>query len=234
MLTLRKAQDRGHANHGWLDSRHTFSFGEYHDPAHMGFGPLRVINDDRVAGGGGFPTHAHADMEIVTYVLEGALEHKDSLGTGSIIRPGDVQRMSAGTGIRHSEYNASKTEPVHFLQIWVLPEKHGLAPGYEQKTLPLTQMKDSLHLIGSQDGRQGSVTVHQDVAIYAGRLTKGGCVTYSLQSGRAVWLQVASGIATINGTAVSAGDGVAVSQAFAIKIVGASDLSEILVFDVAA
>src|SRR5262245_19874399 len=160
-LRLRKAQDRGRADFGWLDSRHSFSFGHYHDPAHMGFGPLRVINDDRVAPGGGFPTHPHADMEIISYVLEGALEHKDSLGTGSAIRPGDVQRMSAGSGVRHSEFNASKTEPVHFLQIWVIPEKNGIEPSYEQKAFSAAEKRGKLRLVGSRDGRDGSVTIHQ-------------------------------------------------------------------------
>ena len=167
MLTLRRAEERGRANLGWLDSRHSFSFGHYYDPEHMGFGPLRVINDDRVAPGGGFPTHPHGDMEIVSYVLEGGLAHKDSLGTGSVIRPGDVQRMSAGSGIRHSEFNASKTEPVHFLQIWIVPERQGLEPGYEQKTFSAEEKRGKLRLVGSRDGREGSVTIHQDVDLYA-------------------------------------------------------------------
>ncbi len=167
MLTLRRAEERGRANFGWLDSRHSFSFGSYFDEKHMGFGPLRVINDDRVAGGGGFPAHPHADMEIVSYVLEGALEHKDSLGTGSVVRPGDVQRMSAGCGVRHSEFNASKSDPVHFLQIWIVPEKRGLAPSYEQKTFTDADKRGKLRLVGSRDGRDGSVTIHRDVDFYA-------------------------------------------------------------------
>ncbi|MGZ8300909.1 MAG: pirin family protein, partial [Rhodoplanes sp.] len=158
MFTIRKAEERGRTDFGWLDSRHSFSFGHYYDPDHMGFGPLRVINDDRVAPGAGFPAHPHGNMEIVSYVLDGALAHKDSLGTGSVIRPGDVQRMSAGTGIRHSEFNASKTEPVHFLQIWIIPEAEGLAPGYEQKTYPAEQKHGKLRLVASRDGREGSVT----------------------------------------------------------------------------
>jgi redox-sensitive bicupin YhaK (pirin superfamily) len=172
-LTLRRAEDRGHADFGWLDSRHTFSFGEYFDPRHMGFGPLRVINDDRVAGGAGFPTHPHRDMDIISYVLEGALEHKDTLGNSSVIRPGEVQRMSAGTGIRHSEYNASDREPVHFLQIWIIPERQGLTPGYEQKSFPEVDKRDRLRLVASRDGRDGAITVHQDVDLYATLLSAG-------------------------------------------------------------
>jgi quercetin 2,3-dioxygenase len=233
MLKIRKADERGHANFGWLDSHHTFSFGEYRDPNHMGFGALRVINDDRVAGGGGFPTHPHADMEIVTYVLSGALEHKDSLGTGSVIRPGDVQRMSAGTGIRHSEFNASTSDPVHFLQIWIVPETRGLPPSYEQKTIPAAA-NGGLQLIGSHDGRDGSVTVHQDVEIYSAHLAKAKTVTHDLKPGRSLWAQVASGSATINGEAVSAGDGVAVSDVAAIKIDGGEGGAELLFFDLVA
>lgn len=234
MLTLRKAEDRGHANFGWLDSRHTFSFGDYHDPNHMGFGPLRVINDDRVAGGGGFPTHPHADMEIVTYVLSGALAHKDSLGTGSVIRPGDIQRMSAGTGIRHSEFNASKSEPVHFLQVWITPSMRGLEPGYEQKSIVADEKRGRLRLVGSHDGRDGSITIHQDVALYATVLDQGERVTLPLAQGRSAWVQVATGAATVNGQALSEGDGVALSGVTQLEIVSKSGGAELLVFDMAA
>ena len=199
----------------------------------MGFGPLRVINDDRVAGGGGFPTHAHADMEIVTYVLEGALEHKDSIGTGSVIKPGDVQRMSAGTGIRHSEYNASKSDSVHFLQIWIVPEKRGLAPGYEQKTVA-GHKQGKLALIGSRDGRDGSVTIHQDVALYAATLGTAASVSHNLGGNRTAWVQIASGAAIINGVDVAAGDGVAIIDEAAIHIASAAADTELLLFDMAA
>ena len=233
MLTLRRAEERGRANFGWLDSRHTFSFGHYYDPDHMGFGPLRVINDDRVAPGGGFPTHAHSDMEIVTYVLEGALEHKDSLGTGSVIRPGDVQRMSAGTGIRHSEFNASRSEPVHFLQIWILPNKEGLAPGYQQKTFTEEAKRGRLRLVGSRDGRDGSVTIHRDVDLYAGILGEGDGITHELAAGRRAWLQVARGSVSLNGQQLSAGDGAAIETAGAISLAGSPVEAEILLLDMA-
>ena len=231
-LTLRRSEERGKANFGWLDSKHSFSFGHYYDPEHMGFGPLRVINEDRVAPGGGFPTHPHNDMEIISYVLEGALEHKDSLGTGSVIRPGDVQRMSAGTGVRHSEYNASKTDPVHFLQIWIVPEKKGIAPSYEQKTFAEADKRDELRLIGSRDGRDGSVTIHRDVDLYASVLTPGQSVRHVLRSGRGAWVQVARGSVTLNGERLQAGDGVAIEQPREIAI-EASHAAEVLLFDMA-
>jgi len=234
MLTLRRAEERGRANFGWLDSRHSFSFGHYHDPAHMGFGPLRVINDDRVAPGGGFPTHPHSDMEIVSYVLEGALEHKDSLGTGSVIRPGDVQRMSAGTGIRHSEFNASKTQPVHFLQIWIVPEKAGLEPGYEQKTFAEAEKRGKLRLVGSRDGRDGSVTIHRDVDFYATLLGEDEAVSHALKPGRTAWVQVAQGTVKLNGEQLYPGDGVAIEEAGEIALAGTSPDAEILLFDMAA
>lgn len=229
-LAVRKAEERGRANFGWLDSKHSFSFGHYYDPKHMGFGPLRVINDDRVAPSGGFPAHPHADMEIISYVLDGALEHKDSLGTGSVIRPGDVQRMTAGTGVRHSEFNASDNEPVHFLQIWILPEKKGLAPGYEQKTFSEAEKRGKLRLIGSRDGRDGSVTVHQDVDLYATILAKGEAVSHEIAAGRGAWVQVARGSAKLNGEALSEGDGVAVSTSGTLSLEATSD-AEVLLFD---
>lgn len=232
MLTVRRAEERGRAKFSWLDSRHSFSFGHYFDPDHMGFGPLRVINDDRVVGGGGFGTHPHADMEIVSYVLEGSLEHKDSLGSGSVVRPGDVQRMSAGTGVRHSEFNASKTDPVHFLQIWILPESSGLAPSYEQKAFSESDKRGKLRLIGSRDGRDGSVTIHRDVDLYATVLGDGDVVTHELKAGRVAWVQVASGTAMLNGEQLYPGDGVAIEEVGRLDLGGTSE-TEILLFDMA-
>lgn len=229
-ITLRNAGDRGTADLGWLDSKHTFSFGHYYDAEHMGFGPLRVINEDCVAPGGGFPTHPHSDMEIISYVLEGALEHKDSLGTGSTIRPGDVQRMSAGTGVRHSEFNASRTEPVHFLQIWIVPERQGLAPSYEQKTFTDADKHGKLRLIGSRDGRDGSVTIHRDVDLYATLLYEGESVAHEMAKDRGAWIQVARGAVTINGERLGAGDGASIEAAGRIVITG-TEFSEVLLFD---
>jgi redox-sensitive bicupin YhaK (pirin superfamily) len=234
MLKLRGADKRGRSNFGWLDSRHTFSFGHYYDADHMGFGPLRVINDDRVAGGGGFPTHPHSDMEIISYVLEGAMEHVDSLGTGSVIRPGDVQRMSAGTGIRHSEFNASKHELVHFLQIWIIPEKAGLAPSYEQKTFAAEDKPDGFQLVGSRDGREGSVTIHQDVDLYSARPGVGNTVSHEIRPGRIGWVHVARGTASLNGHNLGPGDGVAIEAPEKLELIGTSDNAEILLFDMAA
>ena len=234
MLTLRKADDRGHTDFGWLNSRHSFSFGEYHDAAHMGFGPLRVINDDRVSQGSGFPAHAHADMEIITYVLDGALEHKDSLGTGSVIKPGDVQRMSAGTGIRHSEFNASKTEPVHFLQVWILPKQRGLQPSYEQKSFAEHDTRGKLRLIGAKDGRDGAVTIHQDVDLYVAKLALADTVTHDIKPERTAWLHIATGRAVVNGLPVEAGDGIAVTGEDALHIEGQGPGAEVLLFDLAA
>lgn len=228
--TLRKANERGTADFGWLDSKHTFSFGHYYDPRFMGFGPLRVINDDRVAGGGGFPPHPHGDMEIVSYVLEGALQHKDSIGTGSVIRPGDVQRMSAGTGIRHSEFNASRTEGVHFLQIWIIPEAKGLKPSYEQKTFTTEDKAGKLRLVGSHNGRDGSVTIHQDVDLYATVLQAGESTVHSLAEGRIAWIQVARGSLFVNGQELRAGDGLAAESAGELRLEGKEN-AEVLLFD---
>jgi redox-sensitive bicupin YhaK (pirin superfamily) len=230
MLAIRRAAERGHANHGWLDSHHTFSFGNYYDPEHMGLSNLRVINDDTVAPGGGFATHGHNDMEIISYVLEGALAHKDSMGNGSVIRPGDVQRMSAGTGVRHSEFNASDKEPVHFLQIWILPERTGLKPSYEQTIFSDEEKQGRLRLIGSRDGRDGSVTIHQDIDLYAARLSEGERVNHELAPGRKGWIQVAQGSALINGKRLQAGDGVAVEGPDTLVLTGVSE-GEVLVFD---
>jgi redox-sensitive bicupin YhaK (pirin superfamily) len=232
MITPRKSGERGHANYGWLDTYHTFSFNTYYDPAHMNFRDLRVINEDRVQPGRGFGTHPHEDMEILTYVLAGALEHKDSMGTGSIIRPGDVQRMSAGTGIAHSEFNPSRSEPVHLLQIWIFPEQLGLRPSYEQKTFLQAAKRGQLRLLASPDAREGSLNIHQDVDLYASVLGEGERVTHTLSQGRHAWLQVARGAVSLNGQAVGPGDGAAVSkeQSLAIR---ADEPSEFLLFDLA-
>jgi len=232
MEQIRRSGERGHANHGWLDSYHSFSFADYHDPRHMGYGPLRVINEDRVQPGQGFGTHAHSDMEIISYVLEGALEHKDSLGNGAAIRPGEVQRMSAGSGITHSEYNPSKDAPVHFLQIWILPESKNVAPGYEQRSYPTAERQGRLKLVGSRDGRDGSVTIHQDVALYAGLLGMGDRVKHVLAPGRHAWLQLAQGAVTANGQWLRAGDGAAISDEQKIAFKAEED-SEVLLFDLA-
>ncbi|MDX1697309.1 MAG: pirin family protein [Thiohalobacterales bacterium] len=230
MIAVRRAEERGHANHGWLNSYHTFSFGDYHDPRHMGYSTLRVINDDTVAPGGGFATHGHRDMEIISYVLEGALRHEDSMGNGSVIRPGDVQRMSAGTGVTHSEFNASDSRPVHFLQIWVLPEKQGLQPGYEQKAFTDEDKRGRLRLVGSRDGREGSVTIHQDVDLYAVLLGAGDRVSHQLAEGRKGWIQVAQGSARLDGELLEAGDGVAIEGPALVELAGASE-GEVLLFD---
>jgi quercetin 2,3-dioxygenase len=234
MITIRSAQDRGIANFGWLDSRHTFSFGEYYDPMHMGFATLRVINEDKVAPEKGFATHGHRDMEIITYVLEGVLEHKDSIGTGSVIRPGDVQRMSAGTGIRHSEYNASKTEPVHLLQIWILPDQQGLEPSYEQKNFAIAERQGKLRLVGSRDGRDGSIVIRQAVDLYATTLSEGESVSHTFAAGRVGWLQVARGAVRLNDRTLSAGDGAAIAQESLITLQGSALEAEVLLFDMAA
>ena len=228
MLTVRKSEDRGHANHGWLDSYHSFSFADYYDTAHMGYGPLRVINEDRVAPGAGFPTHGHQNMEILSWVLDGALEHQDSLGTSSVIRPGELQRMTAGTGVRHSEYNASSKDPVHFLQIWVIPDKDGLAPGYEQRAFK--DLDGALRLVASRDGRNGSVQIHQDADLYVARLAKGGKVSHEFRPERLGWLQVARGEVRLGGERLKQGDGAALEAAGAVTIEGDSS-AEVLLFD---
>lgn len=232
MITIRRADDRGTADFGWLHSRHTFSFGHYYDPDHMGIGPLRVINDDRVEPGAGFATHGHRDMEIVSYVLDGALEHKDSIGNGSVIRPGEVQRMSAGTGIRHSEFNASKTDLVRFLQIWIEPERLGLPPGYEQKTFAEVERRGRLRLVGSRDGRDGAVTIHKDVNLYAGLFDARDSARLDLSPGRTVWVQMARGEAEVNGIRLFEGDGATITDTDAIQIENGAT-AEILVFDMA-
>jgi redox-sensitive bicupin YhaK (pirin superfamily) len=232
MLTIRRADDRGHADHGWLDSHHTFSFADYHDPKHMGFRALRVINDDRVQAGMGFGTHGHRDMEIISYVLEGALEHKDSMGTGSVIRPGDVQRMSAGTGVLHGEYNHSKQESVHFLQIWIIPDRPGHAPGYEQKSFSADDKRGRLRVVASRDGRDGSVTIHQDATVLAGLFDAGEQATYTLPPGRHAWVHVARGTVRVAGETLREGDGAAIDDAGAIDIAGI-EAGEVLLFDLA-
>lgn len=232
MITIRPSAERGHFDHGWLNTYHSFSFASYYDPAHMGFRSLRVINEDRVIGGAGFGTHSHRDMEILTYVLSGALEHQDSMGNGSVIFPGDVQRMSAGTGIAHSEYNHEKDQPVHFLQIWLLPERNGIVPGYEQRTFPQEEREGRLRLIAARDGRDESVRIHQDVDLYAATLEAGHSVMHVLRPGRHAWLQVARGGVELNGAGLAAGDGAAVSDESALEIT-ATEGAEILLFDLA-
>lgn len=231
MLKLRKAEERGHFDHGWLDTWHTFSFADYYDRDHMGFSVLRVINQDRVVGGAGFGTHPHRDMEIITYVLEGALEHRDSMGNGSIIRPGEVQRMSAGTGITHSERNHSKSAPVHLLQIWILPSKQGLQPSYEQKTFSEPEKLGVLRVVASPDGRDGSVTVHQDVTLRATILNSHQSVDVENLANRKLWIQLARGEVTVGDVALRAGDGLAITGAERLQITGVSAQSELLAFD---
>ena len=232
MITIRRAEERGHADHGWLDTRHTFSFADYYDERYLGFRSLRVINEDRVQPGQGFPTHGHRDMEIVSCVLAGALEHKDSMGTGSVIRPGDVQRMSAGTGVLHSEANLSRDEIVHFLQIWIAPERRGLPPGYEQKHFAEAEKRGRLRLIASRDGADDSVTIHQDARLYAAVLDRGQEIVHPVGAGRHVWVQVARGAIALNGAGLRQGDGAAVSGESAVVITG-QEAAEILLFDLA-
>jgi quercetin 2,3-dioxygenase len=232
MIKLRRADERGHADHGWLDTYHSFSFADYYDPSQMGFRALRVINQDRVQPKQGFPTHPHRDMEIVTYVLEGALEHKDSMGNGGVIRPGEVQRMSAGTGITHSEFNHSASEPVHFLQIWIHPDAAGLPPSYEQKAFPADERRGRLCLLASRTGRDGSVSYHTDTDLYATLLAPGQEVAHALRPGRHAWLQVARGAVRLNGHTLAAGDGAAASGEPALTIAG-GEAAEVLLFDLA-
>jgi redox-sensitive bicupin YhaK (pirin superfamily) len=232
MITVRPRDERGHFDHGWLDTRHTFSFAEYFDPDHVGFRSLRVINEDRVQPGQGFGTHPHRDMEIVTYVLDGALAHRDSMGNGSVIRPGDVQRMTAGTGITHSEFNHSNDAPVHFLQIWIVPDRQGLTPSYEQKTIPAEAMAGRLCAVASHDGGDGSVTINQDATLYTAVLAPGQAVTHAFAPGRHGWLQVARGQVALDGRSLAAGDGAAISGEKAVTVSGES-AAEILLFDLA-
>jgi len=232
MITVRKSEARGHANHGWLDSYHTFSFAGYYDPNYMNFRSLRVINEDVVSPGKGFGTHGHSDMEIITYVLEGALEHKDSLGTGAVIKPGEVQRMTAGTGIQHSEFNHSQTDPVHLLQIWLLPDTKGLSPSYEQRDFPLAERRGKLRLVAARDARDGAVKVHQDVDLYVAVLDKDSRVSHALQPHRHAWVQVARGSVSLNGLTLEMGDAAAVSDEAEVVIEAAED-AEFLLFDLA-
>jgi len=232
MIHIRKSDARGHANHGWLDSRFTFSFADYYDPAHIQFRTLRVMNDDRVAGGAGFPTHPHRDMEIITYVLEGALQHRDSMGNGSVIRPGDVQCMSAGTGVTHSEFNASETETVHLYQIWMFPDHKGHKPAYGQKHFAEADKRGKLRLVVSPDGRDGSVKIRQDNKLYATVLAPGETVKHQLKEQRHAYVQVARGSVTLNGQALETGDGAAISEERSIELAGAQD-AEVLLFDLA-
>jgi quercetin 2,3-dioxygenase len=232
MITIRRSEERGGGNFGWLNTRHSFSFDTYHDPNFMGFRSLRVINEDVVQPGEGFPTHPHRDMEIITYILEGALEHQDSLGTGSVIRPGDGQRMSAGSGIRHSERNPSETVPAHLLQIWILPDQGGLEPSYEQKAFPAEEKRGKLRQIAGPDGKDGSVTIHQDARLFVSLLSPGQEVTHELGKGRYAWVQVAKGAVELNGKPLTQGDGAAISEEQKLKIKGTEE-AEILLFDLA-
>jgi redox-sensitive bicupin YhaK (pirin superfamily) len=232
MIAFRDRMARGRSRTGWLDSRHSFSFADYHDPTQMGFRALRVINEDRVVPGAGFPAHRHQDMDILTYVLSGALEHKDSLGNGAVIRPGDIQRMSAGSGIVHSEFNPSPDEAVHFLQIWLIPERAGLPPGYEQKAFPLEQRRGGLRLVAAPGGQDGAVTLHEDARLFVANLASGERVAHDIAPGRGVWLQVARGIIALNDTEMREGDGAAIESETRITIEADTD-AELLLFDLA-
>ncbi|KAI3589998.1 pirin family protein [Cupriavidus sp. CER94] len=233
MIEIRKSEDRGYADHGWLKSYHTFSFADYYDPRHIQFGPLRVINEDRVAPGMGFGTHGHRDMEIISYVLEGELAHKDSMGNGSVIRPGDVQRMSAGTGVRHSEYNHAADATTHFLQIWIMPNQQGIEPGYEEKTFDATEKRGRLRLVGSPDGADGSVVIHQDVRLFAGLIDGDEAATLALQPGRQAYVHVARGRVTVNGQPLETGDAAKLAGEDAVSLEKGAD-AEVLVFDLPA
>ena len=232
MITIRHGHERGDVDFGWLRSKHSFSFGHYYDPRHMGFRSLRVINEDRVAPGGGFDEHGHSDMEIISYVLDGALEHKDSLGTGAVIRPGEVQIMSAGTGIRHSEFNHSADEPVHFLQMWVLPRQAGIAPRYDQREFPAPERRNTLRLVVSPDSANGALGINADVSLYTGLLDAGASVTHRPAPGRHAWVQAVGGAVTVNGHALEAGDGAAISDEAQVDITAVDD-AEVLVYDLA-
>jgi len=233
MIEIRKSEDRGDANHGWLKSKHSFSFADYYDPHHMGFGPLRVINEDRVAAGAGFGTHGHRDMEIISYVLDGALEHKDSMGTGSVLHYGDVQRMSAGSGVRHSEFNGSKTEPVHFLQIWIQPSAKGIAPSYEEKHFTAEEKQGRLRLIASGDGREGSVLIHQDASLYAAILNGEDKLEHTLAAGRLGYVHVIRGRVEVNGVALQGGDALKIGAEDKLRFANA-EAAELLLFDLPA
>jgi redox-sensitive bicupin YhaK (pirin superfamily) len=232
MITIRKSDERGRANHGWLDTQFTFSFADYFDPEHVQFRTLRVMNDDRVAGGGGFPPHPHRDMEIVTYVLEGALQHQDSMGNGSVIKPGDIQYMSAGSGVTHSEFNASQTEPVHLYQIWMMPDKRGHKPAYDQKNFSEAEKRGKLRLLASPDGRDGSVKIRQDNELYATVLGEGESVKHTLKPARHAYIQVARGSVKLNGTPLETGDGAAISAEKSLELTGVNN-AEVLLFDLA-
>lgn len=232
MITIRPSSERGSAFHGWLDTRHTFSFAGYHDPEHMGFRALRVLNEDKITPGAGFPTHGHREMEIVSVVLAGALEHQDSTGHHEVLRPGEVQRMTAGTGVYHSEGNPSQDEGTHFLQIWILPDTRGLRPGYEQKAFPESERRGALRLVGSRDGRDGSLTIHQDLSLYVSLLAPGERVTHTLAKGRHAWVQLVRGAIDLNGTKLEAGDGAAISEESLLTIAATKD-AELLLFDLA-
>jgi hypothetical protein len=232
MVQVRRSQDRGHFNHGWLDTYHTFSFADYHDPQHMGFRSLRVINEDRVEPEHGFGMHGHRDMEIITYVMSGALEHKDSMGNGSILQAGEFQRMTAGTGVLHSEFNPSTQEPVHLYQIWIRPERHGLKPSYEEKTFPVEDKRNQWRLVASRTGQDGSMTIHQDASLYLAELEAGKQLSYPLPSGRHAWLQVVKGQVLVNGQKLSASDAAAISAEAAVTL-QAESAGEVMLFDLA-